>query len=49
MDCCCHKGKKFKVMDGDTEVATLECTGNGINLQFSEAVKKKHSECCPKE
>jgi hypothetical protein len=36
-------------MDGEVEVATLECTGSGFSLQFSEAAKKMHRDCCPKK
>jgi len=50
---CCHKGKEFKVMDGDVQVATFACTGDGFTLKFTEEAKKMHmkhaEECCKKE
>lgn len=33
-------------MDGEMEVAKLECTGNGFSLGFSEEAMKKHKDCC---
>ena len=43
------EGKECKIVCDGKEVGTINCTGNGFKVEFTEKWKKMHEECCKKE